>query len=307
MVVVGFVAYNRSAVNCMLNSVLSHGGVQEVRIMEMGDGDHFSKLVLEQRMLHQFAAIYSCSIHELISREGVFPEVLIVLTGSQKNLVEHNKFSKALATLIVDDILLTKPASMKFIFGDNTRGLIQQAFFQQALKKAGLDLNAFQSVVLSSIYQMSKSLNSLEGGKFFRCYPKSDGSIHVYDPSTRLTMTEIKTLRDELKLKLDGMNQLFEKNNSDVYPNVEGTVVARYLNLYIQNGDWDESLRDEELHSRTPSTQEKKYYGIEGIEGNVSFFLPVVGVEPEYLPEYMRTHVKNICDLVSSSVTDIGE
>jgi hypothetical protein len=36
---------------------------------------------------------------------------------------------------------------------------------------------------------------------------------------------------------------LFEKNNSDVYPNVEGTVVARYLNLYIQNGDWDESLR----------------------------------------------------------------
>ena len=44
----------------------------------MGDGDHFSKLVIEQRMLHQFAAIYSCSIHELISREGVFPEVSFI-------------------------------------------------------------------------------------------------------------------------------------------------------------------------------------------------------------------------------------
>ena len=53
------------------------------------------------------------------------------------------------------------------------------------------------------------------------------------------------------------------------------------------------------MHSRTPSTQEKKYYGI---EGNVSFFLPALGVEPEYLPDYMKTHVKNICDLVSSSV-----
>ena len=44
----------------------------------MGEGDHFSKLVLEQKMIHQFAAIYSCSIHDLISREGVFPEVSFI-------------------------------------------------------------------------------------------------------------------------------------------------------------------------------------------------------------------------------------
>jgi hypothetical protein len=44
----------------------------------MGDGDHFTKLVMEQRMIHQFAAIFSCSIHDLISRGGIFPEVSFI-------------------------------------------------------------------------------------------------------------------------------------------------------------------------------------------------------------------------------------
>ena len=45
-----------------------------------------------------------------------------------------------------------------------SRGLLQKACFEMVLVKSGLDLKKFQSVALSSVFQMSKVLNAEESG-----------------------------------------------------------------------------------------------------------------------------------------------
>ena len=87
-------------------------------------------------------------------------------------------------SLIVDELLISKPESTKFVFGDNTRfqatfrlifslhiwfrGLLQQACFESCLVKSGLDPSVYQGIALSSIYQMSKVLNCAHDGRRFR-------------------------------------------------------------------------------------------------------------------------------------------
>ena len=51
-----------------------------------------------------------------------------MVTGSQQENSEYMTFSQSLMSLIVDELVISKPESTKFVFGDNTRF---QATFRQ--------------------------------------------------------------------------------------------------------------------------------------------------------------------------------
>ena len=115
----------------------------------------------------------------------MFLQVVIVLTGSQQPFAEHMEFTQSLMGLIVEEMLLIKPESIKFIFGDNIRfldknncstflmhvshcrGLLQQVCFEKLMVKSCLK-DEIQSVTLSSVHQMSKVLNSAADGRQLR-------------------------------------------------------------------------------------------------------------------------------------------
>jgi hypothetical protein len=44
----------------------------------MGVADYFNKIIIEHSLVHNFESIFSCNIHDLLTRGGDFPEVNIV-------------------------------------------------------------------------------------------------------------------------------------------------------------------------------------------------------------------------------------
>jgi len=301
--IVSIIAYDRATVQCIINSVIPHGGINEVRLLEMENTDFFSKMIYEHHFVHNFHNIYSCNLHDLLLKDGILTDITLVVTGSQQENPEYMNFAQSLMSLIVDELVLSKPEATKFVFADNTRGLLQQACFESFLLKSGLDPSLYQGVVLSSIYQMSKVLNCDDGRKF-RCYPLSDGSVYVYDPTAKMTAEDITVLEKELRVKLFEIEQLFDQSNCDGYPNVEGKVLSEFLKAFVQSG-WQVALSSEELHSRKPTPAEMKHYNL---EDNFAVFLPSLDVgvvdeefvadevaeevQVEFMPPLIKKHVK---------------
>jgi len=295
--ILGIIAYDQAAIQCMLNAVVPHGGYNEIRLLEMGETSYFKNIIIEAKMVHNVSKIDCGDLHSLFNKDSKSPEIIVVLTGTKQSLVQHMDFTHSLMTCIVQEITVVKPASLKFVFGDNIRGLFQQVYFEKLLAKSDTEVEV-EAVTLCSIYQMSKVLDSSLDGRQLRCYPKANGSLYFFDPSTDVPiMTDLGKEADD---KLKELAQLFEKKNCDNYPNVEATIISRFLKAFAQSDDWEGSLRSEELHSRNPQRSEIEYYGL---ENGVPMFLPSLGdEEADRLPELVKKHVKNISELVKSTV-----
>merc|ERR1719154_316624 len=151
---------------------------------------------------------------------------------------------------------------MRFLFGDNYRGIAQQKIMRRLL----------------DIYEISKILNSTESDEHFRCYPKTDGTGFVYDPSDKMTADNIQALTEDLTDKLESIETMFSNRSASSYPNIEGTVLSRFMVLFIQNKDWELAMRDCELISRHPSEDEIKLYGL---DSDVAIFLPPLDTQDD--------------------------
>ena len=97
------------------------------------------------------------------------------------------------------------------------------------------------------------------------------------------------------------MEKIFVLKNAFHHPNLEGTVLSRFLAVYLQNKEWNVAcwyisilykgvfkvtidvvdFSNEEFYSRTPSSDEMSYYGIDTKNETISLFLPVFDVEFE--------------------------
>ena len=58
--------------------------------------------------------------------------------------------------------------SIVFKLGKMLRGLLQKAYLDKILRMSGADIDGINSVVISSIFQMSKTLNSTESSGVLR-------------------------------------------------------------------------------------------------------------------------------------------
>ena len=50
-------------------------GITEVRLLQMDNKDFFSKMIYEHHFVHNFDNIYSCNLHDLLLKDGVFTDV----------------------------------------------------------------------------------------------------------------------------------------------------------------------------------------------------------------------------------------
>merc|ERR1719508_547732 len=195
---------------------------------------------------------------------------------------------------------------MKILFGDKYRGLLQQACLEKVIS-GDADLAGFKLSVVCSIFQISKILNSAVDGSYFRCYPKVDESVYVFDPSGKMSTESETALTEELGEKLEMVEQIFTNKSSSSYPNIEGTVLAGFLKIYMQTKDWDIAARDDWLSSRHPVGKEKDYYGV---DGSVPMFLPPVSddadvdteVNVDRLPDLLIKHVKDASDFIKTKL-----
>ena len=104
----------------------------------MGETGYLQRIIIEAKMVHNVVNIDCGDIHSLFSKDSKSPEVnviqvsglvlniyalqiIVVLTGTQQSLVQHMDFTHSLLTCIVQEIMVVKPASLKFVFGDNIR------------------------------------------------------------------------------------------------------------------------------------------------------------------------------------------
>ena len=87
------------------------------------------------------------------------------------------------------------------------------------MKSGDADLTGFKVAVVSSVFQVSKILNSSLDGSYFRylcktnlfthtfyfvtrCYPKVDESVYVFDPSGKMSADSETALTEELGEKV---------------------------------------------------------------------------------------------------------
>jgi len=306
-------AYNREEVQTFLNALLSKGGVEEVRLLQMGKATSFTDMVMELKLVHDFDHITAVNMEDLIFKDRIGPEVLVFMNSSYQSLDCFTTAAFPLLTLIWKEIKKAKLKEMKILFGDNYRGLLQQAFLEEVMKSGDADLTGFKVAVVSSVFQVSKILNSSLDGSYFRCYPKVDESVYVFDPSGKMSADSETALTEELGEKLEMVEQMFTKKSASSYPNIEGTVLAGFLKIYMQTKDWDIAARDDWLSSRHPVGKEKDYYGV---DGSVPMFLPPVSdnaddedteVNVDRLPDLLIKHVKDASDFIKTKLRSGAE
>jgi len=303
-------AYNREEVQTFLNALLSNGGVDEVRLLQMGKATSFTDMVIELKLVHDFEHISAVNMEDLIFKDKIVPEVLVFMNSSYQSLDCFTTAAFPLLTFIWKEIKKSKVKEMKILFGDNYRGLLQQAFLEKVMINGDADLSGFKFSVVSSIFQVSKTLNSTVDGSYFRCYPKVDESVYVFDPSGKMSTESETALTEELGEKLEMVEQIFTKKSSSSYPNIEGTVLAGFMKIYMQTKDWDIAVRDDWLSSRHPVGEEKDYYGV---DGSVPIFLPPVAdgedteVDIGRLPDLLIKHVKDASDFIESKLRSCAD
>jgi len=295
--------HDREAIQTFLNILITAGGVTEVRILQMGTTAYFQDLVMELCLVHDIDRIYGVDMQGLMNRNGEFPQVLVFMNSSYRPLEEFCSVAFPLVDFTVQELLKAEVEALNILFGDNYRGLLQKAYMDKLLRDSESDTKEIHSVAISSIYQISKILNSAETSSRFRCYPKVDGSIYVFDPTGSLSDESSEKLREELEAKIGMIEKLFTMKSSCAYPNIEGSVLARFIGTYIQTQEWDTACRDDELYSRCPTKSEVTYYGL---DSEVAVFLPPAGddvdTEADRLPDLVKKHVKEASAFIISKM-----
>jgi len=307
--IIGIVGlHDREAVQAFMNNLLPSGGVTQVRLLNIGEGnmDYSRALAGELAVVHDFERFVVVGFEELLKLGTDLLEVLVFLNSSYKNLDECCKSAPSLMLKIVDEITKSGVGSksLHILFGDNYRGLVQEALLRKHLKTAGTDVSDFRFATLSSVFSISKILNSLLNENKFRLYPKQDGGIYCFIPSGTVMTEESKTsLIEELGDKVKLLEEIFTGRSSFDYPNIEGTVLGRFMKTYAQVQDWDVALSDEGLCSRCPTATESVLYGI---KTGVPVFLPANEELPK-LPQLVVRHVADASSFVETRVGALSE
>lgn len=281
--------HDREGVMPLLNYVIPRGGLKEVRILDM-EIPSLLDTVSQLKVINDFTDIKIVKMEDLIIKDGEDIQVLVILTTSFDDLDEFATSVFFLVKTVFGIIEKSATDDLKIIFGDNYRGLIQHAMLQKlnSEKKLKLDITT-----ISSIFQASNSLDSTENENKFRCYPKTDGSYYLYNPGDEMDNTAEERLMEELKEKISAIETVFKEGETgSSYSTVEGTAIARFLEVYLQNG-WDTALRDQGLIGRLPSSKEADDYAI---EPTIPIFLPPLEEmdedDSDRLPELVDTHLK---------------
>lgn len=295
-------AHDREAVQTFLNLLISAGGITEIRLLNMGNAEYYRDLVRELCLVHDFDKIQSVNLKELFVLDGQPTEVLVFLNSSYKSTDDYLRVASHLVTVTFHEIMSAQLDNIYVLFGDNYRGLVQKAYLDKLIKSTTANTVVVESVAISSIFQISKILNSTENDAALRCYPKIDGSLYVYDPSSSLTSEQAADLSKELEFKLKNIEKIFTSKDASSYPNIEGTASARFIRTYLQN-DWEVACRDQVLFSRSPSAEEVTFYDL---PSNVAVFLPALSedepAEEDRLPLLVRKHLKEAAEYIEDKV-----
>lgn len=287
--------HDQDQLSSFLNSLVPKGGFREVRILDMNIPS--VKMTIDQiALLHDFNQLSVVKMEELIVKEEESIQMLVFLTSSFATIEDCTPYSFLLVNTVVENISKSEITDLKVVFSDNYRGLVQQAIFEK------LSLSKKMRVTLttvSSVFQVSKILDSKIGDYQFRCYPKTDGTFYVYDPKDSMDTTTADQLSDELKDQISTMERVFNKNHSgSSYPCLEGVAVARFIEIYMQTSDWDTAIRDEGLIGRLPSPDEAQKYQL---DPRIPVFLPPDedGSDDDVgLPKLVLPHMKEASKFV---------
>ena len=94
-------------------------------------------------------------------------------------------------------------------------------------------------------------------------YPKADGSFFVYDPTMKMTDPEFQAISEEIQFKvvmlflldifksfffqLEAAEKTFPGRSAYHYPNLEGNNLRKFVQIFVQNGDWETACRYHKL------------------------------------------------------------
>jgi len=299
--------HNREALAAFLNPLVLQGGIQELRVLKLGDPELIETIVSEFSLVHEFEKISAVNLEDMICKDGVFSEVIVFINSSYKDINQSSQVAFHLLDAIFKEISKAGGnTTLYVVFGDNMRGLIQKNYLEK-LSTSNQIKTVVISVALSSIYHISKTFNSMQtSGSTFRSYPKADESFYIYDPSQSMTTEAVSDLSKELESQLAQAERLFTKQSAHSYPSLEGTVLSRFVATYIQK-DWNVACSDEGMYSRFPSRSESEFYDL--AENSVAVFLPATATEgdddedeSEMLPESVKRHVKEAGEFVLNMI-----
>jgi len=291
-------AYDREQIQAFLNPLISHGGVQEIRLLKMGSEPFFTDLVSEMKLVHDMEKIFAVDIKTLLLFEDETPEVLIFMNSSYKTISDFCTVAFPLLEIIVDEMgNIENLQEMKILFGDNYRGVLQHAYLEKLLQKSSIDSTIIQISGISSVFEMSKILNSTTSDSYFRCYPKIDETHYLFDPSQEMSADSENDLAEELNEQIATMEHTFTKKSASSYPNIEGTNLFRCISTYIQKKNWDLALSVQWLVSRNPTERELEMYGL---KWKVPVFLPAE--ENEKLPDLVVKHMQDASNIIGQKI-----
>jgi len=302
--IIGLVGlHDREAIQAFLNNLLPSGGVTQLRLLTIGGAnkDYTRALGIELKLVHDVEYIHVVDFEELLKLGTDLVEVLVFLNSSVKNTEDFCKSAPTLIHKMGDEIVKAGCKTLYILFGDNYRGLLQEALLRKHLKTAGADVGGFHFATISSVFSISKILNSQLNDDKFRVYPKQDGGIYCFIPSGTLMTEESKnSLSEELGDKVKLLEEMFTGRSSFDYPNIEGTVLGKFMKTYVQAQDWDVAISDEGLCSRIPTGTECVLYGI---KTGIPVFLPAHEEDPT-LPELVVRHIAEASVFVESKISE---
>jgi len=295
--------HDREALQACLNTLIPKGRM-EVRILQMGEPGYYSDLVMELSLVHDVDNIHVVDIVHLMSKDGLPPDVLVFMNHSYLSLDGFGSVGFPLVKMVAENILHVQIKTLNILFGDNYRGLMQKAYLDKILRNSGSDV-VVSSVAISSIFQMSKTLNSTENSGVLRCYPKVGGGVYMYDPSSNLSEVEMENLSTELKSKVSMVEKVFTNRSASAYPNIEGSSLANFISVYLQDKNWSVACSDNGLPARCPTVREVDIYGL---DSDVAVFLPPASdtdEEAELLPELVKKHVKEASEYIYNKIVNV--
>jgi len=291
--------YDRELVQTFLGVVLPKGRVTEVRILNFNNAPYLKGVIEMIKIVHDYEHIASVTLEELLIKDGNAADLLVFLNSSLSNTEDFTTEAFQLVHIIYGAIVKSEVGNLKILFGDNNRGLLQHAYMNKLMDNQ--NPQSLQITTVSSIYETSKTLNTSLGEEAFRCFPKIDGEAYTFCPNDDTSPEEAERYSQDLNNKLSAMEAVFNIVQSAAsYPYVEGAVLGRFVELYVQTGRWDMTKRENGLTARIPSEEEKKDYGLDFFW---PVFLPPVG--GKRLPELVHTHLKQTSTMIEEKMASV--
>jgi len=292
--------YDREFVQTFLGVVLPKGGVTEVRVLNFSNAPYLKGVIEMVKLVHDFEPIHGVALEELLIKDGHAADLVVFLNSSLSSFEDFATDAFQLVHIIYDAIKKSAVENLKILFGDNNRGLLQHAYMDKLMNNQ--NPQSLQLTTVSSVYDISKTLNSSDGEYSFRSFPKSDGEAYSFDPSGEMTAGDAEKLSEDLSDKISSMEAVFNAvYSAGSYPYVEGAILGRFVELFVQTRSWETTKRDHGLAARIPSNEEKIHYGLD-------FFWPLFlpPVDAKRLPELVHVHLKQTSRTIEEKMASVN-